>query len=467
MPSKNITIGFIPEDNRPVSLAEPQLFCESAKVKLVLPPLNLLGSRFVKAKLPELELWLAENFSKVDAWVIALDMLIYGGLLASRELNSQLDDLSSPLAILSKLKAENPKIKVYCFQSIKRLSVTVQEASDLTIWQDQMALNLSDVQLRIRERNLTINLAAIEAVTKKEIDFLGLLQEDTSPNDLVKNEHAQLLDKIKANHVESKVVLTAGTDEGGLVLLARLINKLQRKNKTKVFIVFTNRKWSSVVSSYEDRSIRSSLNGQLKLINARNVKTIDEADFVLIVWLGEKQQKDLMFSSPEEKLSTEAKSFVTLIKKYLSEKRKVVLADLKYANGADPLFMGLLHKRVALTQLAGFSAWNTTSNALGFALAQGAINLKNKDFLLVRLIEDWGYQGVVRAKLIDYNRKYHDFDIWHLKPEQKIIMENQLQQLLGGWLKKELNEEFVLNTGKKIKFILPWQRLFELEICLI
>ena len=466
MPSKNITIGFIPEDNRPVSLAEPQVFCESAKVKLLLPPLNLLGSRFVSAKLSELQCWLTENFSKVDAWVIALDMLVYGGLLASRELNFQLDDLSSPLAILSKLKAENPKIKVYCFQSIKRLSVTVQDASDLTIWQDQMALNLSEAQLRIRKRNLTINLAAIKAVAKKEIDFLGLLQEDTSPNDLLKNEHTQLFDKIKANHVESKVVLTTGTDEGGLVLLARLINKLQRKNKAKVFIVFTNKKWSEMISAYEDRSIRSSLKGQLKLINARSVKTIDEADFVLMVWLGEEYQKDLMFSLPEEKLSKEAKRFVNLIKKYLSEGRKVVLADLKYANGADNSFMQLLQKGIALNQLAGFSAWNTTSNTLGFALAQGVINFKNKKFLLLRLIEDWGYQGIVRAKLIDYNKKYHDFDIWHLKPEQKIIMENQLQKFLGGWLKKELGEEIVLNTGKKIKFILPWQRLFELEICL-
>ncbi|MFA5880085.1 MAG: DUF4127 family protein [Candidatus Margulisiibacteriota bacterium] len=471
MLSKKFVIGFIPEDDRPVSLYQPYLFCQSARVNLLIPPQDLLGSRFIKAKIEDLHLWLEANFSKASAWVIALDMLIYGGLLASREWCDSQEKLEQRLTILDKLRLKHKNIKIYGFQSIKRLSGTVQKTDDLAVWQDQMNLfnpqhNRSVIKLnhQLRDRNLALNLAVINFVGKNKIDFLALLQEDTSQNDLVKKEHAALLSCIKINKVERKVILTPGTDEGGLVLLVRLINELRKKAKQKVCVIFANKRGSNRISLYEDRSIKDSLMGQMRLINAKRIKNPENADFILMLWLADEAQKDLVFekASTNYKVANQMQRFVALIKAQL--RNTVVLADLRYANGADPDFLKLLSKSINLAALKGFSAWNTTGNSLGFALAQGMLDLTDQRFLLLRLIEDWGYQSLVRAKLIDYNDKYLKFDIWNLTLDQKLILEKEMKKSFAVWQKKELSACFSEKMLKKVKVSLPWQRLFEVKV---
>ena len=48
----------------------------------------------------------------------------------------------------------------------------------------------------------------------------------------------------------------------------------------------------------------------------------------------------------------------------------VIVADVAYPNGADPLLIELLLNSVDITRLAAYGAWNTAGNTIGTALAQ-------------------------------------------------------------------------------------------------
>ncbi|MCM1266152.1 MAG: DUF4127 family protein, partial [Candidatus Gastranaerophilales bacterium] len=77
-------ICFVPIDNRPVCY---NLAKEIAKIdkdlELYIPPRNMLGGLTHNAKITELYSWL-NKIPEVDAIILSLDTLAYGGLIPSR-----------------------------------------------------------------------------------------------------------------------------------------------------------------------------------------------------------------------------------------------------------------------------------------------------------------------------------------------------------------------------------------------
>jgi hypothetical protein len=62
--------------------------------------------------------------------------------------------------------------------------------------------------------------------------------------------------------------------------------------------------------------------------------------------------------------------------------------------------------------VSAYGGWNTMSNTLGMALAQALLSTRpdglssgataqqaNRDFTILRLLDDWGYQAIVRQRL--------------------------------------------------------------------
>src|SRR5690606_5012050 len=79
----------------------------------------------------------------------------------------------------------------------------------------------------------------------------------------------------------------------------------------------------------------------------------------------------------------------------------------------DQLLMNLLHQSGLLGRLQGYAAWNTSGNSLGTVISHAVIqsyyrSIQQPDdessshsrlFYLSRLIEDWGYQSLVRQEV--------------------------------------------------------------------
>jgi len=182
-------IILVPLDDRPVNLRMPRLLAEMVGYELVTPPRELLG-HFKTAGDPEaIGAWvLGQVVEPVDCAVLSLDMLAYGGLVASRGAN-----VRTALA---------PHLTIYAFNVIMRLSITARSDETARYWElvrryselsgvvaeggdAQAAAELRQLEqqipaavlgeyLAVRGRNHQINQRAIEEVAAGNLDMLVL-----------------------------------------------------------------------------------------------------------------------------------------------------------------------------------------------------------------------------------------------------------------------------------------------------
>lgn len=451
MPSNNV-IGFIPQDDRPVCLGEVLLYARLHRMELFYPDAYLLGHRMQPGRPDELLDWLEANITKADCWVLSLDMLAYGGLVASRELSCDADIAANRLIRLKSIHLRFPQVKFFVFQSIRRLGSTVVSSADLETWAENHRRNESTDE---RKRNHRINILALQLIAEGVFERLHLLQEDARPKGPQLDEQKLLVKLIADYELQHHVLVTTGTDEGALVLLARMVSS----SSQKVSLVYSNVEGSHRVPMYEDRMLSVSVRGQ---VCALGLEVGAEMDTVCFVWCPDRPMRDLVFELPYEDIPSETTAFIEKIKVAIQHGKKVILLDLAYANGADPYLMSRLAGEINLLDLAGFSAWNTTANAAGFALAQ-SLSMPSKDFLLLRLISDWGYQSVVRPQLNEYVEYTVNDDLWRISPERIPQVEAHLQHLFQIWAESYVQS---LPGAQRFSSRLPWERTFEVEITL-
>ena len=77
-------------------------------VSIKMPNKELLGLRKNPADLDYLKKYILEN-----AFIISLDMLVYGGLFPSRLHNNSVEELKVRLDVLREIKNMNPDCKIY------------------------------------------------------------------------------------------------------------------------------------------------------------------------------------------------------------------------------------------------------------------------------------------------------------------------------------------------------------------
>ena len=86
---------------------------------------------------------------------------------------------------------------------------------------------------------------------------------------------------------------------------------------------------------------------------------------------------------------------------------QLIVADVRFANGADNNFVDQLLPQIDLEKFYGYSGWNTSANTLGSLLAGIKVRFNAKSFnkkafcdlQMIRFLDDWAYQANVRAVL--------------------------------------------------------------------
>jgi hypothetical protein len=183
--------------------------------------------------------------------------------------------------------------------------------------------------------------------------------------------------------------------------------------------------------------------------------------------------------------------FLSALRYYLHYKQ-VAVADVAYCNGADPALVPLLPKFVNFPQLAGYAAWNTAANTIGTVVAHATLRTlglhhiedgdmlereaAHQTFLFYRLLEDWGYQTIVRT---DLNRLIEeqgldcarlDADTACYRDEVERRLERLGSQAFHDWFADQSSspDPTIRPEGWDLqKVTLPWDRTFEvgLELC--
>ena len=442
-------IAFLPIDNRPVCYTLPGIISGiDESIEFYLPPRKYLGDLKKTADIENLFLWL-KSLPKLDAMVLSLDTVAYGGLIPSRRCPETFEEIKQRIEKLKEI-LEEKQCKIYAFSSIMRISNNNYNEEEKEYWSkwgkkifdysyqthklgcESCITNIipSDVlddYINTRKRNFEINKIYLNWQKQGLFDTLIFSKDDCAQYGFNVQE-AQILEQMGG-------FTKTGADEIPLSLLSRAI-----QGEVKICPIFLEPEYKNLISNYEDISVEKSVIGQIELAGCK-LTDKQNADILLFVNNFKNNQGEIVMGVNTEMFSG---MFSTPEKPYM-------IADVRFANGADNNFVKEFFKNtISDENFFGYSAWNTSANTLGSLICAAKVKFLaskyNEEFFkklqITRLLDDWAYQANIRQTLT--------------KPdiEELTLKMKTYEEIVGK----------VLNTEVNAKYTYPWERLFEVEI---
>jgi hypothetical protein len=479
-----MNIGIIPLDERPVNMRYPLLMTQTTEVNVYLPPVDILSALCHPADIPALLQWLDDHAASLDGLIVSLEMLGYGSLISSRISRDSTGTVIQRLSRLSDLKQRYPHLKIYGFNVITRISRHNDSTEEPDYWQDYgerlfLLSTLSDrlhmgeaVQAELdalcselpagviedfvnrRLRNHTVNLYALQLLRDRVLDLLVVSSDDTSPYGFGSGEKRWLetwKSRFQLVQPEQRLLMYPGADEVGCVLLARFVN--EAKGRAPGFrVTYLDPDGADTVAAFEDVPVRVTVERQILAAGAQ----LNGEDVKLLINPPLSPHADW----PRAYTSDEITRRLPLLSRLPED--FTAIADVAHSNGADREFMRFLLAKDLPERLTAFSGWNTAGNSIGTTVAAACMAFhygKNSLFLAHRILEDYGYQTVVRPAAQEWLKT--EMGQGELAPE--------LLERLRVWIEQALRAEAQrLTPNYTVQNVrLPWQRTFEVDFDLV
>jgi hypothetical protein len=501
-------IGLIPLDERPVNTRYPVMLAEIAGVEIVIPSAGLLSSYRTPAPASMLSDWVRWNAPNLDGLIVSVEMLGYGGLIASRTTDEPTAKIINRLQVLSEVRREGANgVKrpiIFGFNLITRIPGYNSDFEEPAYWgthglkihqfsalldrqsrgedvSAELDTRKAEIPEQYREdflmrrlRNHAVNLAVGSMVFDGTIDRLVLSSDDTSEFGLSSQEKRWIT--LWAERLmpqgEDWILMYPGADEVGCALVAQFLNLPLNKPpvEPRFHIHYAMPEDAEVIAPYEDGAVRVTVERQVRAVGG--VIGDESSPYILAVNPPSRIRREF---DPERAESERAHRtplltvFVEQIKRWVDAGKYVIVADVAYPNGSDPVLVDLLRERVDLTRLAAYGAWNTAGNTIGVALAQAVMATRirtdqqrdaQERFLLHRFIEDWAYQHIVREEIRDWlevSTAVRDVMPENIDTARERIESRLMEHLalLPGFAGKW---RIVLDSIR-----LPWKRTFEVD----
>lgn len=472
-------IGLIPLDERPVNARYPLLLARGTPHEVVVPPTQLLSAGRRAAHLDGLQAWLDAQAPQLDALIVSLEMLVCGGLIASRIGHEPLEALHARLALLRRLKAQYPRLKMLAFNVISRIARHDDALEEPDYWavygsrlfrfsqqldmaqQGLPAPELDALRAAIppqlladflgrRLRNHALNLGALALLHDGVFDALVLSSDDTSVYGLGSSEKrwlSQWAERLAYANPQAQLLMYPGADEVGCVLLARLVNQAAEQ-PARCAVRYYEPDGAETVAAFEDGPVRLTVERQLRAAAVPLSDDWQTAELRLLV----NPPLDSLADWPRPYTPEEAARRLAL----LIPDGVNAVADVAHANGADWAFLQAL--RPAWPTLLAYSAWNTAGNAIGTTIAAAVLGHHygpNQAFLAHRLIEDGLYQARVRQEA----RAWLMEKTGHHDPVPAQVEET------AAWIEARLNAACAAwGLDYRVRGVrLPWGRTFEVD----
>ena len=517
-------IVFIPQDNRPVSDEMPADTISKLGYELIIPPEELLGNRENLGDSDKLWEWLETNTTifrkptkeekkknkskepvqafnpEIKAIVISSDSMIYGSLVGSRKHNIPENTLKKRTARFAQYKEKYPEAKLYVFASIMRTPSSGEHSGTeepeyyrrygLDIFRYTVLSDMADVQplssqeekeraflqdlipkeyikdwLGRREKNYNINKELLKLAKSNVFERLVLGRDDNARWSQTHMESRHLkafASELGVEHVHN----LAGLDEVGLLMLTRAVNDIRDSYP----VVSSQYNWGNgqiIIPAYSDEPIDTTVKDHIQLIGGRYSETPDRVDLLLLVNTnsnGENMGANWYINGTN--LRPGVKYFADMVQDALKKGYPVGIADVSFVNGSDNALMEELNRRHLLYEVQSYSGWNTPTNSVGFALAQGVLARAMKEtdknrLLTIRYMDDWAYQANVRQVVARQLSWFEGAGVYNVLGENKSQIEWRATSLLQLFAEKNLPQNDFI---KSLRLTSPWNRLFEARI---
>lgn len=457
---------LVPPDTRPPTLAFPVAVARATHTPLLTPPAAALNHGNQAGDFAALKDWLEHHTPEADVLMINLEQLSLGGMIPARRVDDTFAQARDKLALLRSLKQHHPQLTIYAHGVIVRVAhdndpfeekpyygqygTHLRAYSEAFDRYQRQATNdhhealqhavkpipetLLHNYLDTRRRNHQLHVTALEYVRDGIIEHLCITLDDTSEYGLAACDRRALEARADALGLWSQVDIYPGADEVPVTLLARAIRR--DKPATKVYVMYSSSAAEHAGLAYEDRPLGALVAAHMRAVNARAVDTMQDADVIVAinapgVRQAEPQPDITVVDTPHRHLP----AFVDTLAELIVEDKPVCLADVAYPNGAEKRLLRLLEPRFLLSQLAGFSAWNTAGNTLGSALALAVLYEHCQDqpawlaMLFDRFVDDYLYQTEVRPALAAELRHLNPLNLGEHVPHAEMRLNALLEPL--------------------------------------
>lgn len=506
------TILLLPLDGRPPCRQFVSDAGRIAGLSILLPPSELQDYYSQPGDTQGMEQWLRENIENSQAVILSIDQLLYGGLLAAREKEKTPAERQHILDFLRQLHKEHPTIPIYAFSILPRQTPQdtidgYQERRDLLAYSrlkgrqaEGQPIPEEDLQkleaaipsesltryLSHFEENRILNQALIDLTQEGVITQLVLGQDDGEPYTIPNIEKKRLQSYIQQQNLSAdKVFLTHGADEIALSLLARIQNR-RAGFKPRVQVRYAAPDMKQRVMPYMAVTIDQTVKEKIALLGGEETCTAEDADFTLYISACDKDSGDI-----SSRLET-----VRQLQSNHLEDMPTALVDLsKHFEAGETVLPLLIEADYPLNTLIAYAGWNTTSNAIGTALAQSSIyeasrqqtedldemtglTAANLTFLQGRILEDYFYlkddielinQNLKKAGYINTS----DLDLEHNYRWANSMLQNTMKQHAATYKQTKSFRAPVKFTSPAGDFSLmmqdmtievsyPWPRTFEI-----
>jgi hypothetical protein len=504
-----LNILYIPLDNRPLNYDNVISLAEIAGVQLLAPPPEMPGEGSGPAQTEEIWNWFKDNAGQADACVISLDMLLYGGLAPSRSHDrSRQDILEDMQQLRDLLKGIKDKgTPVYVFATVMRSAASSASASqpgyfarhgdsilrlsqlsdlaeqklaspgqlvEMQRVKDSIPPEILENYLSRRDTNLAALKEAVRLTAEGLVNYLVVGRDDCTPYSFSRMDMRKLDNAIKQHGVANQTDSYPGADELGAVLLARAVNDL-RGHAPRVYTVWATPGGPGITALYEDITLGENVSLHVKSAGGRVVDSPGKADLILAVNTPAGKVVEAATQPVEPHPAGHHHNLANQIARWIGEGKPVAVIDVAYANGSDRALMGVLADRAVLPRLAGYAGCNTAGNSIGMALAHGLLyttgengstgkeekTAAHREYLVARLVEDWGFQAIVRPGLIARHHGARGAGTV-LDNETATVLQNKINSELNSFLQDEINPQFG-QKNKVTNVTLPWNRLFDLR----
>jgi len=497
---------LVPLDSRPAAGQFAQVIGRMGGAEVRMPPYDALG-RFTSAGRPDEILdWIEQQAALgIRSVVVSADMVAYGGLIASRVNETNLDVAKRRIERLTRLKADYPDLKIYVFSSIMRLAPTA--TSTTASWRMNLArlVELQDQAARqksaelagkvqrlttmvpaaeiakykaTRKRNHDLQLHLLQLVKSGGIDYLILGQDDAKEFGPHIGERNTLQAVTAKSGLEAKVFFCEGIDQHSNVLVSRAVLK-QNGWIPRVKVVYSDPASADTIAYYESRPIRKSLEAHIFASGARPVNATGESDYTLYV------------NTPNPRPGS-FKVFTQLLAQEIDKRAPVAVADINLgASGVpDQELFNVVTKQDRPEKLLAYAGWNTAGNTLGTAIPAASmaqlarrlypesldLELARVEFLLHRFVNDFAYHRYTRPaayQLIDelpgatreevHGLNHNAVNTFVQRDLTRFIGEYFRDMFFGARLRNGATTS-VVSGIEDVKVWLPWPRAYEVRL---
>ena len=488
------TVLFVPQDDRPVSLQYTVDTAKAAGMTVLTPPQNLISGKTYKGQADQIWNWVEQNAGRADVMVLSTDTLIYGGLVDSRKHNLPLSTLEYRLKRIEALKANYKNTRIYGFGTVMRSprasgggtepsyyadygptifqiaalqdkldagTLTQAETQKLMSLQASVPVEYLQDWFSRRQKNMQINKGLIDEARKGVFEYFALGHDDTSQLSQSALE-GRYLSQYSKGIPRTQYGSFPGADQLGLLLMARSRTD-ESVEKPTFSIIYPLGGAGKTLPGYEDQTIDKTIAEHVEAVGG-TMTTAGKPTVLLAV------NTPLSTSTSESEafgnlpmVSQATNAFVDRIQQATEQGVTVSVADIAYNNGSDNTLVGAMYKRDILYKIGAYNGWNTASNTVGYAIAQGLL-LKSmspeghRDMLTQQYLDNWAYQANIRKDIYRMQDSIRTHNVRY-SGDLNSKLEEYLQERI-----QDFGETYLKVDPRTIKATFPWGRLFETDI---